>query len=168
MQLSVMHRMVPALVLAVAMMLAPPPVWADSEAENKPPAGGTGATTETETGDAKTGAAETAPQTSPDCKNVQFAVKNVSGQAVKLISVDYQTGRRWNRGPIVFRTIDNGGSHVWTGSFKDLAGKEVSFRVNTRYVLDPQTDRYSDLNSALVRSAACASDETHTVTIGEP
>lgn len=105
---------------------------------------------------------------SPHCEKVQITVKNSSGQAIKLISIDHATTGRWKRGKIVFRTIEDGGSFTWSGSFKEMAGKEARFRVNTRYVIDAQTDRYSDLNSATVSTTACESEEKHEINVGKP
>lgn len=128
----------------------------------------TGDADATKTSDADATKAETgAAETSPHCENVQIAIKNTSGQAIKLISVDYSTGARWNRGRILFRTIDDGATYDWSGSYRDMAGKEAQFRVNTRYVVDVQTDTYSELNSDLLGTQACTSEEKHELTIGK-
>ena len=118
---------------------------------------------ETKTGDAE----EAGEEKSPHCENVEIVIKNTSGGTIKLISIDYATGRTWKRGRIIFRTIDDGASHSWKGSFKDLAGKQIRYRVNTRYVLNALTDTYSDLNSTVVSTAECESEEQHEVTIGK-
>ena len=128
------------------------------------PKTGDAETTDTAAGDeAKTETAET----SPHCENVQISIKNTSGQAIKLISVDYSTGARWTRGRILFRTIDDGATYDWSGSYRDMAGKQARFRVNTRYVVDLQTDTYSELNSDLLGTKACESEEKHELTIGK-
>ena len=133
-----------------------------------------GAAAEAKTGDSEgSGAAaadetktETA-ETSPHCENVQISIKNTSGQAIKLISIDYSTGARWTRGRIVFRTIDDGSTYDWSGSYRDMAGKQARFRVNTRYVVDVQTDTYSELKSDLLGTKSCTSEEKHELTIGK-
>ena len=102
------------------------------------------------------------------CENVTIQVRNRSGAAVKLISVDHAVARRWRRGPIVFATIPDRGDHTWTGSFDELAGQQAQFRVNTRIIVDATTDRYSDLQSTLITTDACTSGETHEVVIGKP
>ena len=102
------------------------------------------------------------------CENVTIRIRNRSGAAVKLISVDHAVARRWRRGPIVFATIPDRDDHAWTGSFDDLAGQQVQFRVNTRFVIDAAADRYSDLHAHVITTDACASGETHEVVIGKP
>jgi hypothetical protein len=119
--------------------------------------------------DASTGA--NAPAAAVDasvCENVTIQVRNRSGGAVKLISVDHAVARRWRRGPIVFATIPDRGDHTWTGSFDDLAGQQAQFRVNTRFIIDVATDRFSDLQSRVITTDACTSGETHEVVIGKP
>lgn len=149
-------------VLAGMVLVAAPPVQAAEENDAKPPP------QKAMDEDTETATPEAEAKPSPDCENVQIAVNNASGQAVKLISVDYSSDRRWTRGRIIFRTIDDGASHTWTASLKDLAGKEVRFRVNTRFIVDAMTDRYSDLNSALIPASECVSEAKHAVTLDKP
>ncbi len=147
-----------AMLLAAALIVGAPAMAHDVKSSGDDKAAGD----KTATGKAADGSGDEAEK-SPHCDDVVVTIKNTGEGDIKLINIDRAASGGWSRGPIIFRTISAKGETSWTGNFKDMAGKSVTVRVNTRKVLNVLTDTYSDMISQSVTIGECESKSKHEV-----